>query len=196
MKKRYFLLFTLALALILSQPAQAGSTIDILPAKTAQSQEYTFDSESTHPPLRITPDKSELIRLKDDATTILVGNPNHISILAENSKTLVVISHAAGASHFTVLNKNGEVIMQRHVITAAPKQNYVRIRRSCTNSKSKDCQETSVFYCPDMCHSIQTSSKPSAEQENTAPETNQPGAEEYARTALRKATNEQEPTED
>lgn len=193
MKKCTLPLF--ALALILSPHAQAANNVDILPVHTAQSQGYTTDSESTHPPLRLTPDKSELIRLKEEAATILIGNPNHISILAENSQTLVIIPHNAGASHFTVLNKEGEIIMQRHVITAAPKQNYVRIRRSCANSESKDCQETTVFYCPDMCHSIQTNEKQEIDTANSAPKTEQPGAEDYVQEAVNRATSEQEPTE-
>ena len=192
MKKRYLPLLIATLAFC--QPAHAA--IDILPAQTIQAEEFSLDSESTHPPLRITPDKSELIRLNQEAATILIGNPNHLSILAENGKTLVIIPHEPGASHFTVLDKQGEVIMQRHVITAAPKQNYVRVRRSCSGSNSKDCQETSVFYCPDMCHSIQTNNNKSAAPESSAPDEQQPGAEEYAQAALKKATNEQEPTAD
>ena len=41
--------------------------------------------------------------------------------------------------------------MQRHVIVASPKQDYVRIKRTC---QDEECQSTSVFYCPDMCHEI------------------------------------------
>ncbi len=129
--------------------------VDILPALTVSDDiDLPADSEETHPPVRLTPDKSELIRLDREAVTIIVGNPEHVSVLADTSKTLVLVPQLPGATHFTVLDSHGEVIMQRHVIIASPKERYVRIRRSCAGASSDECQETSMFFCPDMCHEI------------------------------------------
>lgn len=129
--------------------------IDILPAETAQERGISYNSEGhTHPSLKMTPDKSELVRLDGHAASIIIGNPNHISILADSSQTLVLVPRAPGATHFTVLDKNGAVVMQRHVIVASPKEKYMRVRRSCAGSDDDSCQATSVFYCPDMCHEI------------------------------------------
>lgn len=105
------------------------------------------------PALRMTPDKSQLITLKREATSVMVGNPNHIEIVAESSNTLVIIPKEPGASHFTVLDQNGDVIMQRHVIVAAPQKSYLRIRRTCARG-DEGCQTTSMYYCPGMCHEI------------------------------------------
>lgn len=140
-----------------SAHAQNESTgaIDILPATTAQEQGIAYDSENhTHPALKMTPDKSELVHLDTPAASIVIGNPNHLSILADSAQTLVLVPRAPGATHFAVLDKNGDVVMQRHVIVAAPKEKYLRIRRSCAGSDNDSCQGTSVFYCPDMCHEI------------------------------------------
>ena len=114
---------------------------------------YT-ENEHTHPAIKLTPDKSELIRLDTAASSIIIGNPNHLSILADTSKTLVLVPRAVGATHFTVLDFDGNILMKRHVIVGSPKENYLRIRRSCVGSTGNDCQSTSVFYCPDMCHEI------------------------------------------
>lgn len=189
--KRPAILPTIAIALILFTLTPAQAQIDILPAHTSQSGESSINDDlNTHPPLNITPDKSALIRLKEDAATILIGNPTHVSILAENARTLVVIPQEAGASSFTVLNKDGQIIMQRHVIIAAPANNYIRIRRSCAGSKSDDCQQTSVFYCPDMCHSVKIGrTEQTAPPANTAPEH---GTVDEARAAA----YETEPTAD
>lgn len=114
-----------------------------------------YNSEAhTHPALKLTPDKSELVRLDKPAGSIIIGNPNHLSILADTSKTLVLVPRAPGATHFTVLDMDGAVLMQRHVIVASPKEKYLRVRRSCAGSDDDNCQQTSVFYCPDMCHEI------------------------------------------
>lgn len=43
--------------------------------------------------------------------------------------------------------------MQRHAIIASPKQDYIRVRSSC-GAEATDCQETRVFYCPDICHEV------------------------------------------
>ncbi|HBR68752.1 MAG TPA: hypothetical protein DEA55_05180 [Rhodospirillaceae bacterium] len=135
--------------------AEAQPPVDILPAMSvADDVDVPQDLAETHPPVRLTPDKSEIIKLDREARTIVVGNPDHLNVLADTSKTLILVPRQPGATHFTVLDGHGEVVMQRHVIVASPKERYVRVRRSCAMSDNKDCQETSVFYCPDMCHKV------------------------------------------
>lgn len=145
--------------------------VDILPAAVAQERGITYeDIGHTHPAIKMTPDKSELIRLDAPAGSIIIGNPNHLSILADTADTLVLVPRAPGATHFTVLGKDGRVLMQRHVIVASPKEKYIRVRRSCAGSDDKNCQTTSVFYCPDMCHEIMLGgAEGGAETANAAP---------------------------
>lgn len=116
----------------------------------------SIDGE-THPVLKMTPDKSELVRLDREASSVLVGNPTQIAVLLDTPRLAVVIPRSPGATHFTVLDKDGNVIMQRHVVVASPKENYVRVRRSCSNAADgAECQPTSVYFCPDMCHEVST----------------------------------------
>lgn len=110
-------------------------------------------SQDTHPMIRITPDKSELVRLEKDASSIIVGNPDHLGVLMDNRRLLILVPRAPGATYMTVLDSAGNVIMQRHVIVASPKSDYIRIRRSCAG-QGNECQETSVYYCPGMCHPV------------------------------------------
>jgi hypothetical protein len=108
----------------------------------------------THPLIRLTPDKSEIIRLDRGVRSLIVGNPMHLNVLLDSTKTLVLVPREPGATHFTALDDQGQVIMQRHVIVGSPKENYIRVRRSCANAGGGDCVETSVYYCPDMCHPV------------------------------------------
>ena len=143
---------------LLSLPAMAeeisggsGDTMDMPAVST------TIDAgkmEETHPILRLTQDKSEMIKLDKEAASVIVGNPNHISVLLDTPDTLIVVPRANGASHFTVLGKDGSTLMQRHVIVGGVKEQYVRIRRSCS-ANDRGCQPTSVYFCPDMCHEVQ-----------------------------------------
>jgi Flp pilus assembly secretin CpaC len=132
-------------------------TADLMPPATTSAAVQPLpplDGE-THPPLNVSPDKSELVRLEKEASSVIVGNPSHITVLLDSPRLAVVIPRASGATYFTVLDKDGNVIMQRHVVVGAAKKNYVRVRRSCANSPDDaNCQATSVYFCPDMCHEI------------------------------------------
>lgn len=136
-----------------SYAQENSAAIDIIPAKTVSDGEEATEVGATHPAVQITPDKSEIINLDQDAFTIVVGNPAHLNVLADSARRLVLVPQAPGATYFTVLGEQGNVIMQRHVIIASPKKNYVRVRRSCTGD-AEVCAPTSVYYCPDMCHEI------------------------------------------
>ena len=131
------------------------ATLDI-PISNANETETAFDNdEITHPPLRLTPDKSSILMLDRSAGSIIIGNPAHLNILADSANRLIVVPRAPGASFFTVLDKDGDLLMQRHVIVASPKEKYLRVRNTC--AAGEDCQPTSVYYCPDMCHEIMSS---------------------------------------
>src|SRR5688500_627500 len=126
----------------------------IPPAATAQSYNSPAAAgDETHPSITLTPDKSELIRLDQDASSIIVGNPAHLGVLMDNRRLLILIPRQPGATYMTVLDSKGRVIMQRHVLVAVPGADYVRIRRSCS-ATAQGCQPTSVYYCPGMCHEV------------------------------------------
>lgn len=122
----------------------------------------------THPTLNLTPDKSELVRLDQDAGSIVVGNPDHLGVLMDNRRLLILVPRQAGATYMTVLDSNGKVIMQRHIIVGSPKSDYIRIRRSCAG-EAKGCQPTSVYYCPGMCHPVGAPSAQSSDASAAMP---------------------------
>jgi len=129
---------------------------DLMPKTSSEELEVqTGDVRDTHPPVRMTPDKSELITLESDASSVIVGNPTHLGVLLDTSRVLVLVPRAPGASSFTVLDQDRNVLMQRQVIVGSPKETYIRVRRSCANAEDdRPCQATSVYYCPDMCHEV------------------------------------------
>ena len=141
-----------------SAPAVAEDLIPPVTAASATDGETT-DTITTHPLIRLTPEQSELVKLDRAATSVIVGNPAHLSVLLDTPTLMVLVPRIPGATSLTVLDDVGEVIMQRHVIVGSPKQNYVRVRRSCANAGrgARDCQATSVYFCPDMCHEVTTS---------------------------------------
>lgn len=145
-------------ACLLTAPiAHAQSpAIDIIPASSAEEGGIALDDAlETHPALTLSPDKSEIILLEEDAGTVVLGNPAHLNILVDSSRRLIAVPKAPGASYFTVLNKAGDVIMQRHVLVAPPKEKYVRVRKTCYGDSAKaGCRPTQTYYCPDICHEV------------------------------------------
>jgi hypothetical protein len=143
---------------LLAQPASAQNKEPAFQGLIPPSASISYGGApvqggDTHPKLALTPDKSELVRLDQDAGSIIVGNPDHLGVLMDNRRLLILVPRVPGATYLTVLDRQGQVIMQRPVIVASPKQNYVRIRRSCTGG-DKDCNPTSVYFCPGMCHPV------------------------------------------
>ncbi len=142
--------------------APIAQAADIIPAKTltagaANVEAVTPDlpQAAAYPMIRITPDKLELVHFDQDAVSVLVGNSKHLNVVLDTPRTAVLVPREPGSTSFTALNAKGEIIMERHVIIASPKKDYVRVRRSCANAESgKSCQEYSVFFCPDMCHKV------------------------------------------
>ncbi len=153
---RVLSIYVLTAAVLLPHNAFSDDKpVDIMPVVTTADGAHSLAPENTtHPIVRLTPDKSELIHLDGEAGSIIIGNPLHINVIADSSTTLVIVPRSPGATHFTVLSKQGEVLMQRHVIVASPKENYIRVKKTCREDSGDDCQKTNVFYCPDMCHEI------------------------------------------
>lgn len=139
-------------------PANTDLDMPVVSISARAGEDQPGLNDITHPPLRLTPDKSTIVELSDAAGSIIVGNPAHLNIMADSARRLIIVPRAQGASFFTVLDKNGGVLMQRHVIVGSASgadKKYVRVRRVCPGG-SNNCQQTSVYYCPDMCHEIST----------------------------------------
>lgn len=138
----------LAAILLLSPTALHAAELPPAP-RTAPDQAALEDM----PLLRLTPDKPQTVRLDKEAVNVLIGNDTHLHIIPDTSRNLILMPRVPGTTYFTVLDRNGDVIMQRHVVVAPPKQDYVRIRRACP-AGDRECEPYSMYYCPDICHEM------------------------------------------
>lgn len=136
------------------EPAAGEDTQSLSEAYDAPSSDKLNDVETTElPPLRISPDKTEIVHLEREAINILVGNEETLRAIPDTKKSIILIPKKPGATYFKAMDANGKVIVQRHVIVGAPNKNYIRIRRACVNGDS-GCKEYSIYYCPDMCYEV------------------------------------------
>jgi hypothetical protein len=119
-------------------------------------------------PLKITPDKPEIVHLTRDVVNVIVGSEEHLRVVPDTNRTLIIIPKKPGATFFKALDNDGNVIMQRHVIIAAPQKKYIRIRRACADGDAS-CKGFSVYYCPDMCHEVSVVQDASTTESPIAP---------------------------
>jgi hypothetical protein len=105
------------------------------------------------PPLRISPDKPEIVHLERDAVNVVTGSDVHLRVVPDTNRTLILIPKQPGSTYFKALDSNGKVIMQRAVIIGGQQPQYIRIRRACING-AEGCKEYSMYYCPDNCHEV------------------------------------------
>lgn len=162
-----FGLLVACLFLAVSLPANA-TELPPNQEKSADAGEIAGD-DGDFPLLRLTPDKPETIQLDRAAVNVLIGNDTHLQIIPDTSRNLILMPRKPGTTYFKALDAAGEVIMQRHIVIAPPKHNYVRIRRACT-ADQRDCKAYSMYYCPDICHEMDVAQPANAPAPLTPPD--------------------------
>jgi hypothetical protein len=101
--------------------------------------------------LRLTSNKDQIIRLDQDAASVIVNNPAHATVLLDSPRLLIIMPRTPGATSFKVLDDKGEIILQKDIIVTNAQPKYVRIRRMCNGGA---CVPEAYFYCPDGCYEV------------------------------------------
>lgn len=155
---RIWPLFFIGMALLVfSAPAHAESKKEALLQRLIEQPQDTLSksilSVTEDKALRLTSNKNVLVRLDQDAASVIVSNPNNVAIMLDSPRLLIVMPRLPGATSFTVLNGSGETILQKDVIVTNVQPQYVRIRRMCSGSDSS-CMSAAYYYCPDGCYEV------------------------------------------
>jgi hypothetical protein len=104
-------------------------------------------------PLELTMDKTRLVHLEQDAASVIVANPTHVSVSLENPRLLFLTPHEAGATSMIVLDAAGKTILEQELVVTNVQQKYVRVRRMCGGGDAS-CAAQSYTYCPDGCYEV------------------------------------------
>ena len=146
-----------AFIVLVASGVNTAYAIDIPVQNHSQTQSDTA--------LYVTQDRSQMLTMDQEAASVIVGNPNHINVILDTPKTLIVVPRAAGTSHFSVIGRDGTVLLEKQVIVgmAPPAKKalsaetklgkYLRIRRSCGNGTGS-CDPISTYYCNSACHEV------------------------------------------
>jgi hypothetical protein len=114
----------------------------------------TIKPVENNDPLRLTTNKDRLIRLDQDAASVIVNNPAHLVVMLDSPRLMILMPRQPGATSFTVLDGEGKVVLHKEVVVTNVQPDYVRIRRICSFSTDGTCAPSSYFYCPDGCYEV------------------------------------------
>lgn len=105
--------------------------------------------------INVSPDGPTIVHLDEDAGSVIVGNPAHASVVLENPRMMMVMAGAPGMTNLLVLNKNGQVILNRPVISGNGEKGLIRIQNACVNG-GDNCIENKMYYCAEgeRCHVV------------------------------------------
>lgn len=105
--------------------------------------------------LEVSPDAPLIVNLREDAKTVILGNPNHATVSLETARMLLITAGMPGMTGLTVLGNNGNVIMNEKIIVNGAAEGYVRVQNACINADG-DCQPVRMYYCEEgsACHNV------------------------------------------
>jgi hypothetical protein len=103
--------------------------------------------------IKMLPDRPMVLKLDGDVANILIGNDLFLNIFPDSRRTLILMPLVPGATFFKALDEDGNTIIEKRVIIASPENEYIRVRQAC-GSDDELCTFQSIYYCPDMCHSV------------------------------------------
>jgi hypothetical protein len=127
-----------------SAPAPVENTTQKTGAKASVSGDATA--------IRLTPDRTKILRLRESAASVIVANPAHASVTLDSPRLLILMPRMPGTTSFTVLNAEGKTLLERNIIVSAAQPRYIRVRRIC--GSASDCAPSNYYYCPDGCFEV------------------------------------------
>ena len=159
MKHQFIALAFAGLLGFTAMPAMADGVVEMTrllkggDAPTAQAKPAAPVS-GDNTAIRLTPDRTKILRLRESAASVIVANPNHAAVTLDSPRLLILMPREPGTTSFTVLDAHGKVLLERNIIvTASAQPQYVRVRRVC-GSNAQDCQPANYYYCPDGCFEV------------------------------------------
>jgi Flp pilus assembly secretin CpaC len=120
-------MYRLAVAL-----AGATATIVISASETSWAQAPRAEAHlavRANDPLRVAIDEARIIRLDQAAHAVVVGNPAIADAIVHDGRSLIITARAYGATNLIVLDRAGNVMLDRMVHVTQPQSALLTIQR-------------------------------------------------------------------
>jgi len=92
--------------------------------------------------------KRGLSRLTKMRQSVIVANPEHVSVTLDNPHLLILTPHAPGVTSMIVLDAAGKTILEQEIIVTNVQKSYVASMRMCSGNDASAAAQ-SYDYCPD-----------------------------------------------
>lgn len=140
------------LAVSAAQPAHAGEKM-IAITDDVSSGMGVIETSADDDVIEMVTDRPMVLKVDKDVSNILIGNDLYLNILPDSRRTLILMPVQPGATFFRAIDSDGNTIIEKRVIVAAKKRNYIRVKQACSEDDEL-CSFQSIYYCPDMCHTV------------------------------------------
>lgn len=103
--------------------------------------------------IKLSPTKAEILRLPRDAGTVIVGNPSYVSALLDSPKLVVLVPQQVGSTSLTILDQEGNVLIDQDILISPYETGQVKIKRGCLAGAA--CPSDEYYQCAENCVLVQ-----------------------------------------
>jgi Flp pilus assembly secretin CpaC len=92
------------------------------------SASATF-SQSAEPGIEVVMNQAKIVKLTQDASTIVVGNPEIVDATVQDSRTIVLTGKGFGMTNLVILNPEGKAVVDQAVFVSRSDEKTLRVYR-------------------------------------------------------------------
>ena len=87
-------------------------------------------------------DEASLLRLSEQAATLVIGNPAIADASVNDGRTIIITGKSFGTTNVIAINRRGEVIAERQIWVQSPQSSIVTMQRG---------DENETYSCSPLC---------------------------------------------
>ena len=103
-------------------------------------------------PLQITLNKTTILRLAGNASTVTVGEPAVAAISVESPRLIFIVGKEAGETNLLILGANNEELHNFDIVVVPEGQRHLTVHRGST--------EVTTYNCNPRCTPVKTPGEP------------------------------------
>lgn len=123
----------------------AIACISLAPQTSLRAEELSITQSSQENGIKVTLNQVTLVKLNEQITDALIGNPAIADITIQTGKSFIITGKSYGRTNIILLNKRGETIFNKTISVDDQKNEIVRLQRGSARISytcSPNCQPT------------------------------------------------------
>ena len=103
-------------------------------------------------PLQVTLNKTTILRIARNASTVTIGNPEYADITVESPRLIFLVGKEVGETNLLILDANDAEIHDFDIVVVPESRRHLTVHRSAT--------EVTTFNCDPRCTAVKTPGEP------------------------------------